>query len=189
MRTLDLATFTLAGLFGLAASAATATTLPADLVARAGQLRKEAPRQVLAWVDEQARPLARSRDTIDVAPLEAAAKAKFGKKQAASAPTGTPAPSSKPTVLGDLGSADIEALAFLVLMEAAKSAQEDLKAIMDGVKAINAEKSKQRGAASSIQKAAPTPTPVPDRATELLAAAPRLVDRTRGAQLSRVVPR
>jgi len=188
MRTLDLATFTLAGLFGLAASAATATTLPADLVARAGQLRKEAPRQVLAWVDEQARPLARSRGTIDVAPLEAAAKAKFGKEQAASAPNAAPPRASKQPVLGDLGEADIEALAFLVLMQAAKSAQEDLKAIMDGVKAINAEKAKQRAGASSL-KTTPTPTPVPDRATELLAAARKLVDRTRGAQLSRVVPR
>jgi hypothetical protein len=35
---------------------------------------------------------------------------------------------------------DIEALSFLVLMEAARSAQEDLKAIMEGVKAINKEK-------------------------------------------------
>jgi hypothetical protein len=36
---------------------------------------------------------------------------------------------------------DIEAIAFLVLMQASKSAQEDLKSIMDGVKNIN--KSKQ----------------------------------------------
>lgn len=40
---------------------------------------------------------------------------------------------------------DIEALAFLVLMEASKSAQDDLKAIMDGVKAINGAKSKLPG--------------------------------------------
>jgi hypothetical protein len=40
---------------------------------------------------------------------------------------------------------DIEALAFLVLMEASKSAQDDLKSIMDGVKAINGAKSKLPG--------------------------------------------
>jgi len=40
---------------------------------------------------------------------------------------------------------DIEALAFLVLMEASKSAQDDLKSIMDGVKAINDAKSKLPG--------------------------------------------
>ncbi len=39
--------------------------------------------------------------------------------------------------LAGLADADIMALAFIVLMEAAKSAREDLKAIMDGVKAIN----------------------------------------------------
>lgn len=40
--------------------------------------------------------------------------------------------------IGSLGDADIEAMAFLVLMQAAQSAQEDLKAIMAQVKAINA---------------------------------------------------
>lgn len=44
-------------------------------------------------------------------------------------------------VLGNMAGADIEAIAFLVLMQAAKSAKEDLKAVMDGVKQIN--KSKQ----------------------------------------------
>ena len=42
--------------------------------------------------------------------------------------------------LGGLGNNDIEALAFLVMMEAAKSANEDLKTIMEGVKQINSAK-------------------------------------------------
>jgi hypothetical protein len=42
--------------------------------------------------------------------------------------------------LGDLADGDIMAIAFLVMMDATKSAQEDLKSIMDGVKAINSEK-------------------------------------------------
>lgn len=46
--------------------------------------------------------------------------------------------------VGSGSDADIEALVFLVLMQAAKSAQEDLKAIMNGVKAINAAKAKLR---------------------------------------------
>lgn len=41
------------------------------------------------------------------------------------------------SLLGSLPGGDIEALAFLVMMEAAKSAREDLKAIMAGVKQIN----------------------------------------------------
>ena len=39
-----------------------------------------------------------------------------------------------------LDNADVMALAFLVMMESARSAQEDVKATMDGVKAINAAK-------------------------------------------------
>ena len=42
----------------------------------------------------------------------------------------------------DLTTIDVEALCFPVLMEAARSSQEDLKSIMDGVKAIN---KKRRG--------------------------------------------
>jgi putative addiction module CopG family antidote len=47
-------------------------------------------------------------------------------------------------------SGDIEAMAFLVMMEAAKSAREDLKAIMDGVKAINKEKEGWRTVLNTI---------------------------------------
>jgi putative addiction module CopG family antidote len=47
-------------------------------------------------------------------------------------------------VLGDLSNADVEALAFTVLMDAAKSAREDLKDIMAVMKAINAAKATLR---------------------------------------------
>lgn len=53
-------------------------------------------------------------------------------------------------VLGSISGADIEALAFLVLMQAAKSAQEDLKGMMAKVKSINEQKKKLR---ESLQKA------------------------------------
>jgi hypothetical protein len=48
-------------------------------------------------------------------------------------------------VLGSLNGDDIMALAFLVVMEAAKSARGDLKDIMKGVKEINDERSATRG--------------------------------------------
>ncbi len=54
------------------------------------------------------------------------------------------------SVLGSMNGQDIEAIAFLVLMQAAKSAQEDLKSIMAGVKAINDQKSKLRGALTTL---------------------------------------
>ena len=56
-------------------------------------------------------------------------------------------------VLGSLAEGDIEALAFLVVMQAATSAKEDLKAIMDGVKAINAAKAQHRELAGDLKAA------------------------------------
>lgn len=55
-------------------------------------------------------------------------------------------------VLGSMNGQDIEALAFLVMMQAAKSAQEDLKAIMAKVKAINVQKAKQRELLLNMQQ-------------------------------------
>ena len=62
--------------------------------------------------------------------------------------------------LGAMGDADIEALAFLVMMEAAKSSQDDLKSIMAEVKAVNTAKSKQRQA---LADAAATKSRLRDR--------------------------
>lgn len=54
------------------------------------------------------------------------------------------------SVLGSLGDSDIMALAFIVMMEATKSAQEDLKAVMAEVKAINAAKAALRDIISKV---------------------------------------
>ena len=51
-----------------------------------------------------------------------------------------------------LNNNDIEAIAFLILMEASKSAQEDLKAIMAGVKSINNQKKEQRELLAKMQR-------------------------------------
>jgi len=50
------------------------------------------------------------------------------------------------------GDGDIMAMAFIVMMEAAKSAREDLKAIMNQVKAINKAKAAMRELAGKIQR-------------------------------------
>ena len=52
--------------------------------------------------------------------------------------------------LNGLAQTDIQAMNFLVLMQAAKSAQEDLKSIMAGVKAINDQKAALRNANNSL---------------------------------------
>ena len=65
---------------------------------------------------------------------------------------GPPGPmnASAPPVV--LGSADIEALAFIVLMQASKSAQEDLKAILEGVKATNNQKERLRQLMNDVKR-------------------------------------
>jgi hypothetical protein len=55
-------------------------------------------------------------------------------------------------VLGAMGNMDIEALAFLVMMQAAKSANEDLKSIMNAVKAINVQKKALRDASNKLNE-------------------------------------
>lgn len=57
----------------------------------------------------------------------------------------------KYAVLNGLNDEDIEVLTFLVLMQASKSAQEDLKAIMSKVKSINEKKSKLRQALRTLK--------------------------------------
>lgn len=54
--------------------------------------------------------------------------------------------------LGQLAEGDIEALAFLVMMETSKAAQEDLKSIMDAIKAMNKQKQALREAVSLMRK-------------------------------------
>lgn len=59
---------------------------------------------------------------------------------------------SQYALLGSMNGQDIEALAFLVLMQAAKSAQEDLKSIMAQVKAINEQKKALRHVLDKLKK-------------------------------------
>lgn len=54
-------------------------------------------------------------------------------------------------VLGSMNGQDIEAICFLVLMQASKSSQEDLKAIMAQVKSINAQKAAIRQTLTALK--------------------------------------
>lgn len=84
--------------------------------------------QVRAWASMRAAGLARFGEIPDAEDMPGyLRKAGFG-------------------LLGDMSNGDIMALAFLVLMEAAKGAEEDLKAIMARVKAISSAKQKSSGA-------------------------------------------
>jgi hypothetical protein len=111
------ARFVLSVLLGLAASAATAQTIPA---LPPGSVALEA--QLMTKVGPETRARIRSE--------AATQRQSFADSLSARAVQG---------VGGDMNLAqgDIEALSFLVMMQATRSAQEDLRAIMAGVKQIN----------------------------------------------------
>lgn len=92
-----------------------------------------------------------------VAWVKSAAKSFYEKK---SPDTEAKTLATQYAVLGNINSADIEALAFLVLMQAAKSAQEDLKAIMAGVRDINKKKEDLRHAHETMQRNGVNTAPV-----------------------------
>lgn len=97
---------------------------------------EDLPPQVAAWARLRGQGLARS------GPIPSAEDMPGHVRQAAGG------------LLGDMNSADIEAVAFLVLMEAAKSAREDLKSIMDKVKEINEAKERLRKSREALRAAA-----------------------------------
>ncbi|CAG1007014.1 hypothetical protein BURK1_03356 [Burkholderiales bacterium] len=136
-----------------------AIELEARLLARAGP-------QTRAWVRQEGA----QRNAADAVSREAAMRSATERGRA----------------LGAAGGQDIEALAFLVLMEAAKSAREDLKAIMDGVKRINdakASASARRSAqprasiAGAGDRASVTPAPRPASGTTRVRIEPRPLPR------------
>jgi hypothetical protein len=175
-----------------------ATTIPADLEARAAELRRQASPQMLAWAHDQGVALARAHGPVDLGAFEQAIRSQFVAK---SSPLAKSAPTQGNATypnLGNLGDGDVMALCFIVLMEASKSAQDDLKAIMDGVKLINKQKDGLRSVEDTVNKLdaslasnalRATPTPVPDRLALLVAAARNIHGRTQGANLSMLAKR
>jgi hypothetical protein len=116
---------------------------------------------VRTWVQDQAQRQ-RGLPAPDLEAVRQAARDRFKPMNDPAATTrlratiavrpGPPAPMNPSVPQGMLSSADIEALAFIVLMQASKSAQEDLKAIMEGVKAINKQKEGLRQVTSEVKR-------------------------------------
>ncbi len=170
----------------LLAVPASATTIPPDLQARADALSRTASPAVLSWAHAEGAKLARATGPVDVRSLQTAVRSSFA--------VATASKSTPYGVLGSISDGDIEAICFIVLMEASKSAQEDLKAIMAGVKSINNAKAQQRSDLGASQKASSplithTPTPAPDRVAQLVTAARGVESRLSRSDLSRVAIR
>jgi len=114
--------------------------VPLEAANRYAKLSAVAQPSVRAWVESQAR-VELQRSTLDTASLNAAIQSRFGgaKGSRASASTGIPA------------GADIDALAFMVLMQAASDQNQDLQEIMNEVQVINNAKVVLRNAMSTLQ--------------------------------------
>jgi hypothetical protein len=98
--------------------------IPAEAKAREARLLAKASPAVKTWVREEAQRVRKAGDVNESA-VQASVRARFGS-------------------VGGVGDGDIMAIAFLVMMEAAKSAREDLKSIMAETKRLNEAKAQQR---------------------------------------------
>ncbi|MBZ5703540.1 MAG: hypothetical protein LAN84_17045 [Acidobacteriia bacterium] len=112
-----------------------------------------------AWIEQQAR-IEGQKPAPDVAGIEAAIRARFGNRQAgaggshatagaAPARGAVPVSGAGPASgmvqqAGNLSAADISELVFLVMMQASKDAENDLRQAMGEVKAVTAAKQKLR---------------------------------------------
>jgi glycine cleavage system H lipoate-binding protein len=107
--------------------------MPPEMTHRYTVLSSKIQPSAKAWVQQRAL-LESKKNTLDVASLKADARSHF---QAANA---------------NLQGADIEAVVFIVLMEASKAAEDDLKTIMGEVKAINNSKQALRDTLNDVNR-------------------------------------
>ena len=117
--------------------------VPPEITRRYTILSAKVQPSAKSWIQQRAL-LESQKNTLDVAALKADAKSRF----------------QGPHL--NLADADIEAIAFIVLMEATRSSQEDLEKIMAETKAINNTKQALRDTLSEVGRdiAAPNkPTP------------------------------
>lgn len=133
LRSLLRATPLLLALAGLPAIAG-AAELPAGAEALHAKLAAGLPPSVRSWVEAEGRKAGRSvrAGTFDAVAVRAAARSRFAGQ-----------------TFADM---DIEALVMLVMMQAARDAEEDLKAIMAEMKAANAAKQKLRDLIGKVNK-------------------------------------
>ena len=140
------------------AEAQAPSAFPPGAEAREAQLMVKVGPQTRAWIRQEAAREAHLPEVAETVAVNAVRKY---------------------AVLGDISNADIEAVAFLVMMQAAKSAQEDLKAIAAGVKQVNDAKAAAARSAN-VKAAAParslrSPPPATNSAAVRSAPANRVV--------------
>jgi hypothetical protein len=106
--------------------------IPPEMTRRFGELRPKLQPTAGAWVNQQAHALAQ-KTAADLHALEIAIRGRFGDGN-------------------NLSDSDIEAVAFIVMMQATNDMDKDLKAIMDEVKSMTAAKAKLRDLINQVNK-------------------------------------
>lgn len=154
------------------AAAQTPSAFPPGAEAREAQLMAKVGAQTRAWIRQEAAREANLPEVSETVAVNAVRKY---------------------AVLGGVGNADIEALAFLVMMQAARSAQEDLKAIAAGVKQVNNAKAAAARSAN-VKAAAPagslrSPPPATNAAAAVRSAPANRVVANRAAISPRPLPK
>lgn len=117
--------------------------LPPEMTRRFSNFHAALQPSARLWVEQQARMQAQ-KSAPDVPGLESAIRSRFPRLNA----------SGTPGMLGGPAGGDIEAMAFLTLMEATQAMDQDLKTIMAAVNAINHAKDSLRSLQSSVQQEA-----------------------------------
>ncbi|MBV8170933.1 MAG: hypothetical protein JO219_03270 [Candidatus Eremiobacteraeota bacterium] len=113
------------------------TPPPAGSQALYARLYPHVPARLQPWLENRARALA------------------FGQSENLNWPS-----ADDPMLAGlNLSNSDIEALTFIVLMQATQNADQDLKSIMAQVQAVNKEKQQLRNELSQVQNVPPSPSP------------------------------
>jgi hypothetical protein len=113
--------------------------LPPEMTRRFSNFHAALQPTARAWVEQQARMQAQ-KGAPDLPGLESAIRSRF------------PQLNGSGTLAGSFGSADIEALVFVVLMNATQDMDQDLKTIMGQVNAINQAKESLRSLQLSTQE-------------------------------------
>lgn len=130
---------------------ATLQPVPPEMTQRFQTLHSALQPSVNSWVQQQAQIVAQ-QSAPNLPALEAAIRGRFTGARAAG-PASPKAASGNVPTLGGLQGADIEAVAFIVLMQATQDADQDLKNIMQDVQKHNQQKQALRQLLSGMNQA------------------------------------
>jgi len=115
-----------------------ARPIPLEMTQRFQTLHSALQPPANAWIEQQAHLMAQ-QPSPNMPALEAAIRNRFSRAKPGREPGSNPT-AGNPAALGGLQGADIEAVAFIVLMEASKDASDDLQKIMQDVQKRNQQK-------------------------------------------------